>query len=83
MTLSLIHSFSRCLGLLDLLLDFLGLLAALSLHILVVSFFLSVFLFCHSLEIVEVLVVVRVQKLVFRVHLIVQGPSSIAFAWRF
>jgi hypothetical protein len=82
MRLSLIHSFSRCLSLLDLLFYLLGLLAALSLHILVFSFFLSVFLFCHSLEIVEVLVVVRVQELVFRVHLIVQG-AIIAFAWRF
>ena len=82
MRLSLTHSFCRCLCLLDLLLDLLGLLAALSLHILVVSFFLSVLLFRHSLEIVEILVVVRVQELVFRVHLIVQG-AIIAFAWRF
>jgi hypothetical protein len=82
MRLSLTLSFCRCLSLLDLLLDLLGLLAALSLHILVFSFFLSVLLFRNSLEIVKVLVVVRVQELVFRVHLIVQG-AIIASAWRF
>ena len=78
--------FGRCLGLLDLLLDLLGLFAALSLHVLILSLLLSVFLFGHSLEIVDIVfVVIRVQQLVSRVLLLLCGgliaeTSTVAFA---
>jgi hypothetical protein len=63
--------FSRCLGLLDLLFDLLGFLAALSLHVLVVTLLLSVFFFGYSLEIIGIVfMVIRVHQLVSRVHLL-------------